>query len=560
MATYTAITFSPVQGFIEKSRKLRDLYGASLILSYLSQELIEKLTKNNNDLVISPALLSVTQGTPNRILLKGDFSHQIIEKELKRIWKKLLDQCEQWFENEKNEELNHFHYTWHREWKHWKAHTWELFSGRGESIKDAMNDLENNKLSRDWTAINWIGESSSITGTDAIAWYGLGRGSRNPNNTNWGDEGDKIAVFYQALSSKLNEYIDENERLSIPELVKRLITIPEIADPINFELPKELRDQNFTDFIRRPQDHPQNIGQWTGWFIADGDKVGDHLQSLAGDEQKIKNFTQEMRKWGKNFTTEFNQKDIGRVVYAGGDDFFGVIYNRDFGKKNHPKNQDLIDTLEIHEWLKQLPQEWKEDKSEETQKITLSMGFIWAGHSIPQRDILQHCREAEQISKEKGRNSITIRILFNNGQYVQWTTPWQYLELLDYYGDRSGGKNWNHIYNDLAVLKSRHAFGLGYGNSENQKQLFNGSDILNNRDAILEFFEIYFRKYKKEKGISIKDYLEAYHRPESEADQKKRKTIFKYSKNWDDDDYAWDLIHWIENLITVSFYLFKDIN
>jgi len=29
---YTVITFAPVQGFIEKSRKLRDLYGASQIL------------------------------------------------------------------------------------------------------------------------------------------------------------------------------------------------------------------------------------------------------------------------------------------------------------------------------------------------------------------------------------------------------------------------------------------------------------------------------------------------------------------------------------------------
>ena len=38
---YTAITFAPVQGFIEKSRKLRDLYGASQILSYLSQQIVK---------------------------------------------------------------------------------------------------------------------------------------------------------------------------------------------------------------------------------------------------------------------------------------------------------------------------------------------------------------------------------------------------------------------------------------------------------------------------------------------------------------------------------------
>jgi CRISPR-associated protein Cmr2 len=50
---YTAISFAPVQGFIEKSRKLRDLYGASLILSYLSSKLLEAGKKANCE-VISP--------------------------------------------------------------------------------------------------------------------------------------------------------------------------------------------------------------------------------------------------------------------------------------------------------------------------------------------------------------------------------------------------------------------------------------------------------------------------------------------------------------------------
>ena len=43
MTKYTAISFAPVQGFIEKSRKLRDLIGASQILSYLAYSLVEYL-------------------------------------------------------------------------------------------------------------------------------------------------------------------------------------------------------------------------------------------------------------------------------------------------------------------------------------------------------------------------------------------------------------------------------------------------------------------------------------------------------------------------------------
>ncbi|WP_269322009.1 hypothetical protein [Planktothrix serta] len=33
-----------------------------------------------------------------------------------------------------------------------------------------------------------------------------------------------------------------------------------------------------------------------------------------------------MRKWGEKFYAEFPE-DFRRVVYAGGDDFLGIIYN-----------------------------------------------------------------------------------------------------------------------------------------------------------------------------------------------------------------------------------------
>jgi CRISPR-associated protein Cmr2 len=105
--------------------------------------------------------------------------------------------------------------------------------------------------------------------------------------------------------------------------------------------------------------------------------------------------------------------------------------------------------------------------------VSLSVGFVWAGHSVPQRDVLQHCREAEKRAKNLGRDRVTIRVVFNNGQYVQWTTPWEYLKWLKDYKDRDDIKawkfdenlrqgkwqkaNWSHVYGDLAQLKARHA-------------------------------------------------------------------------------------------------------
>lgn len=550
MTKYTAITFSPVQGFIEQSRKLRDLYGASLILSHLSKQLITDLIDHHHELVISPGITNVTQGTPNRIVIKKEFSHEDIKTKFILIWQKILNECKKAIYDKEisradSQKLKEYSYTWNKKWNRWKCHAWEIFSGRGDSIETAIADLEAHKLKRNWTGINWVGESSSITGTDDIAWYGLGSSQIKPNQ----DVSKEIKEFYQELSRVFNEYIDENERLSIPQLVKRLVTIPRVAEKIKFELLPELKDPTFKDFIRRAKDNKYGDGgQWTGWFMGDGDKVGDYIISLGGDDEKMKDFTHQMSKWGQQFQKEFNEREIGRVVYAGGDDFLGVIYNKTFGQDNQPENQKSISFSQVYHWLKQLPEQWEKGKSPEiNEKITLSVGFIWAGHSVPQRDILQHCRAAEQISKEKGRNSITIRILFNNGQYTQWTTPWKYLDLLDYYKDREGGKNWRHIYSDLAQLKSRHAFGLAYGNNEDQKQLLDGNIILENRDAILNFFDLYFAPYKNKIQTEVKNFLE-----------EEEREIFKYIKDGDDKYYGWELIHWLEDLITVGFYLFKD--
>jgi CRISPR-associated protein Cmr2 len=103
--------------------------------------------------------------------------------------------------------------------------------------------------------------------------------------------------------------------------------------------------------------------------------------------------------------------------------------------------------------------------------MTFSVGFVWAAPSVPQRDILQHCREAEKRAKSLGRDRVTIRVVFNSGQYVQWTCPWDYLHVLKNYCDREGKTyaeweclgedpkylpNWSHVYTDLAHLVARH--------------------------------------------------------------------------------------------------------
>ncbi|MFN6537900.1 MAG: Cas10/Cmr2 second palm domain-containing protein [Nostoc sp. EkiNYC01] len=564
---YTAITFAPVQGFIEKSRKLRDLYGASLILSYLSQKLVEEAKKTTT--VISPGLPDLQKGMPNRILIKGQFSKSQAEKTLLSAWKRILYECRTWIE----EKLPDYTYYWEREWTNWENHAWEIFWGTGtesteaKGIIVAMENLETRKLSRGWTALNWIGESSSLTGTDGIAFPGLGGETRNPKFVSYHSEKKEIEDFYAKLA-KITEqesdtpegkFIAANEKLSIPELVKRLVTWHEIQQKIEIEpLGKGFKEIERKPHIKKapfwqiyflkwaiksrlyslikyfsqdgclPQTTKKIPGQWTGWFMGDGDKVGDYLKDLAakqnGDEE-IEKFSHSMRNWGKDFGEKFNLREkLGRVVYAGGDDFLGIIYSKN--------PAEPISPFKAFEWLMTLNNKWKEHK----QPLTVSVGFVWVAGSVPQRDVLQHCREAEKLAKSLGRDRVTIRIVFNSGQYVQWTCPWDYLEILKKYRDRDGktfaeweckGRkqedfpNWTHVYSDLAQLKSRHAINL------NKKQT-----NVDERIA-LELFNIYFDRQK--------EYLE---------NQQER--IVGKSDNL-------ELMKWIDGLIHIGWHLCSNI-
>ena len=537
---YTAISFAPVQGFIEKSRKLRDLFGASLILSYLSQKIVEDLSQMPNVAVISPALPNVMKGMPNRILVKAD--QKIDRNQVKQLllehWKHLLTVCREWIEQSVPAE-----YHWAQtpeqvgkakgEWERWGEQTWELFWGYGNDPHLAMEDLETRKLKRDWTAINWTGESSSLSGTDAIAWPQLGK-KRDPSQELSSNEKNALTDFYLKLSEALEAGVPEeeepqgkflrpNERMSIPELVKRLVTR---YDDIGDQLGQEFKIHSFSEMVRLPE--PNQPGHWTGWFMGDGDKVGDHLKSLQTDDQ-LKSFSHAMRDWGRTFKKQF-PKDLGRVVYAGGDDFMGVIYSR---KPNQP-----IPTSRLLDWLDGLNTEWATHE----QPINLSLGFVWAGHQVPQRDVLQHCREAEKRSKSLGRDRVTIRILFNSGQHVQLTCPWDYLDILTKYRDRnhrdqenSGNEqNWNHLYSDWEALKTRHAIQL--------KPLQKDGEVNEDAaglDVAIELFNLYFAK---------------------EGDRIKNEQLWEHLVNETDGHVVtnYEKVNWLNDLVQVGWQLCRN--
>jgi hypothetical protein len=607
---YTAITFAPVQGFIEKSRKLRDLYGSSFIISHLAKRICDRARELRLE-VVSPALINVTQGTPNQIIVKGNFPKEDAEKALNLAWKSLTKTCREWIEHN----LPQFEYCWLREWNLWTNHAWEFFCGVGNSIDAARSQVNETKRKRNWVGVNWVGESSTLSGVDAIAIPQMS--GFNPKDWNYHEKKEDIGKFYEALSSavgrrfvesiqerlsnnnsteksalerrygrgfirfiietwprmneasrqeKMDEYgeaiVDKNEELSIPELIKRLITLDDVATNPNIgidltEVPETYRDLNRLNKKKKTKQIEEGF-RWTGWFQGDGDNAGDYLKAMAGSADKIHQFSESMLKWGEDcLKPSLNGTGKGRIIYAGGDDLLGVFYctsppgnflkplldclsgwlprddralqsefqrlkseiiDRGFHqnlrfsedlksrltstigeRSNDPKLEDalseagmtdrelissiespILDSMECLEWFYNFNNPAKDNSlwRQHQHPIGVTIGFVWAAPGVPQREILQHCREAEKTGKKSGKNRLVMKILFNGGNYVEWNCPWWCLEqVITGYRDRGWSSenpnrpanNWGHFYNDVNILSSRRAFD---GQSDIAKELF----------------------------------------------------------------------------------------
>jgi CRISPR-associated protein Cmr2 len=569
---YTAITFAPVQGFIEKSRKLRDLYGSSYLLSFLSRVICiaaeHYSSEGQSCKVISPAMPSIIQGLPNVILIQGHLPEAIARECFNQAWACIVETCRDWIQNKVQ---GNWTYCWSRTWKAWQNYTWEIFyastldidqtsllKADANPLQAVRRKLNEVKRARAWTGINWTGESSSLTGSDAVAYPEL-EVAYNPDYTR-AEHDQKLKDFYTEFRVKLgqgfmganqnlppetyrekciehgNVFLDEREQLSIPELIKRLITHKAIVENLQQTLPKafskllsqesfssnsstieteltdlikelkknidtDLNPESFKDLNRLPQRQgsTQTVG-WSGWFMGDGDNAGNLLRTCTPEDTT--KFSKLMRSWGtelkKNEACYLN--NTGRIIYAGGDDFLGVIYD--------PSPDEAIQKCLPHnclDWFIQFkPNIWEglSDSSHQPIKppITPSVGLVWVSPKVPQRDLLQHCREAEKSAKKSGKDRIAIRLVFANGNTVEWTCPWRFLSIFHDYSDREStpdrpSKNWTHFYNDVAVLESRHAFGNKNDVPINVavgllRVYFNPPKNLKDKDKIL-FYELF---------------------------------------------------------------------
>ncbi len=126
-------------------------------------------------------------------MIRGDFPEKVAKKSLNNVWKGITQGCRNWIE----QQLPNNKYCWQNEWNAWTNHAWEFFWEQGSSISNVRQKLNDKKRSRDWTGINWQGESSTLSGADAIASPSMSL-NLAPNS-----QSAEIVKFYTQLAASL---------------------------------------------------------------------------------------------------------------------------------------------------------------------------------------------------------------------------------------------------------------------------------------------------------------------------------------------------------------------
>jgi CRISPR-associated protein Cmr2 len=266
-------TFSPVQGFISNSRRLSDLYHSSLLLSTLTESLMEKLIKDLNTEIIYPVLVEDGQGLanyPNRIVFLADkcICEDVI-KNFQELWKGIYETILREVldrvgiskeEKEKIEEQAKLHLenyfraycecTNSEEVKKWK-----------EKLKQNLGkDYDDYAVAYDWTERK-LGALKSKKHYEPLMDVYTYNGGKHPDGCTLCGERAHLAVDWKKLKESLQEdkrednirrishYLKEGERLCGVCLVKRFAfyrlkrqTFPSVHDIANAKFKEELKD------------------------------------------------------------------------------------------------------------------------------------------------------------------------------------------------------------------------------------------------------------------------------------------------------------------------------
>jgi len=251
-------TFSPVQGFISSSRRLSDLYHSSLLLSTITEKIIENLIKDSEVEVIYPILVEGGEGLanyPNRVVFLAkdcvckevvDKFHQVWKEVYQQILREVLDRSYIEIEQQAKLHLETYFRAYcecftTEETKRWKE----------ELKQNLREDFDDYAVAYDWTGRK-LGTKKSQKPYEPLIDHYTYNGGKYPDGCTLCGERAHLAVdwerFRKSLRKDIRHYLKEGEKLCGVCLVKRFAffylgrrTFPSVHDIANAEFKEKLK-------------------------------------------------------------------------------------------------------------------------------------------------------------------------------------------------------------------------------------------------------------------------------------------------------------------------------
>ena len=183
-----------------------------------------------------------------------------------------------------------------------------------------------------------------------------------------------------------------------PDYLERYYNVDVLEAADQIQQCKELRKK----LVKSLEDEP---GKYYAAIALDADNMGEVNRNAESREQHAKN-SKQLINYAKKARRIVEQKHLGKLTYAGGDDLLALA--------------NLKDLLSILKKLHKIFPDF----------TTISAGVCIAHNKMPLGDVLQHARQMEKKAKDNsGRDAFGIALFKRSGNVCDMVTKWNHGDL-----------------------------------------------------------------------------------------------------------------------------------
>lgn len=412
MNTYTAITIGPIGKTFDKARKVKALWSASYMFSWIMRELLRELTQRGYaDAIISPHYSAKLEGEqllrqvglfPDRAIIKGEVKdlEEIKDKVIKSLVEKISCINEESKPAKDDEQAVHALETYLKSYisinydPRMESAQGEEFIKRLNARLDALELRQRAATKEDTLFKKLLASNNGFINDYLKIQKEKGGSEKAPFETT-----SRIAVSGWLTDEEIEEYTRGEHEVAM----------------------------DYARLSTEKRDSYRNCYKYLAVVKADGDSFGKFLEKLT--EEQMKRFSEYFFDFSQKAAEELMRLK-GIPVYIGGDDlFFFTPILRD----GNQQVSELIQVVEKHfkkfrdKLAKKHKKLFKKLAKGEAQPLTMSYGVSIFYYKSPMSEAIEVADNLLfKVAKGSGRDRVAVSIHKHSGRKIEFTLPCKY--------------------------------------------------------------------------------------------------------------------------------------